>query len=353
MGIPTAAHLWEFAHAAVPGVKWASVAESDHVHLQMASTNAIGLNTPTGTKLWEIPTGREITVQSLALKNHGFGDIEMGDTDMGDFDESEGDFTLDDNDEDTDFEDNMEEGSPLMQLKKSPLQLLSKLKRRNPAARKIFKVLPQKKKLAIRGLAAHQKARLMQSTFYEQISAGGVIRSSTIGTSRRMGPSEVEAFRANLYRLPYFDPAVTSFTYNAGPGTYTLDVNTALAAASGLAAGPAEFGGGVIVMAASALNLIPEQAITLVRSLTGSTPRAQTNTTLMTLARTFISTRFFFINASIVAGRTRLTQPVLSNLAVAGVNTLTISGLPANYTVQLSFVQPGDALIDNYIRHMA
>jgi hypothetical protein len=55
-GLHTARLLLEFAREHVPTQHWLAVAELDHIHLQLNSQDAIGINTTHGTQIYDPST---------------------------------------------------------------------------------------------------------------------------------------------------------------------------------------------------------------------------------------------------------------------------------------------------------
>jgi hypothetical protein len=357
MGLPTARRLLAFAKAALPAYCWLANAELDHVHLQLAKRDAISMNLPGGTRAWHPDTNKEIPMNDIVLDNQGYGDIDhdsqspivltvgdleggdiaMGDLAMGDLSVAPSAFYA---------AGDLEQGAT--KRRRVPIHhMVRGLQSGKPGFQHAFSQLSHAQQAQVRGLTHVANANKARLTSYEQVSHGCVIRSTTVGSYNKMGSAEVDAARVRLWDLPYFDPQVVSFTYNAP--NYDLDVNAALATLSGVSSGSPLYMGGLIIFSASTLNVIPEQSISVTRTLSAITPKPQINTATITLARAVYSSRYFFFNAAIQAGRPRLTIPTLTNVASAAVNTIRVSGLPANYTVQFAFIQPGDSLIDAYI----
>jgi hypothetical protein len=50
-GLKTAHLLWQFAKQTVPQSNWLAVAEADHIHVQLFDYDALGINTPNGTRI--------------------------------------------------------------------------------------------------------------------------------------------------------------------------------------------------------------------------------------------------------------------------------------------------------------
>jgi hypothetical protein len=186
-----------------------------------------------------------------------------------------------------------------------------------------------------------RKAARNETILFESIK-GGRFMSSDLGVGAKLRPTEVDALKAALYLSTPFQPTV--FTFTAG----TLDLVTSLNSVIGTAS--IYYAGVFIVLAASTLNINQGAVITMVRHLTTVNAVIQQVSNTIELQSGVNSVEIMLLNAILVSGKPRFWAPLVAGAAVAAANTdIDIVGLPANYTATARFLQPGDAVIEQFL----
>lgn len=361
----TAKRILDFAKRAMPNHEWATIAEADHVHISLANRSGFGINTKGRTVMYDPVTNKELRTtmgnESLQLDDmawgdaiFGLGDAESGDALSGDAlsgDALSGDF------------DEIGDASDTVGIIGDVRLLNAVANRRNQQLRKAVTKLPPKQRNAVEMAASIRKVQNQFSLPYEYCY-NGIIRTSTTG-DKKMGRREVTMIETAIFGMTPCAPRVFPLTYDGGTQTWWVDVSVSYYTMfQSTAPGDSVlYAGGIIIITANNLSMVPDTPATITRSIPQSGGRSPliNNTTLQLNAKKGggASTRFFYVNAATVNARPQVTTPNLNAVAgpavypVPATNAyIYITNVPSTYNVSWVPFNPADTFTNDYLRNL-
>jgi hypothetical protein len=181
-----------------------------------------------------------------------------------------------------------------------------------------------------------------RSCKYERIQGGRII-SSTLKEGAVMHPTEVQALKQAIYGSVPFQPRTFPFV-PSGPDLI-VDLRTALNSVVG-PNNDLYYAGYIVTLQASVFNTNMGAFINMIRNL-GAAPGNLNVTQLIELDSGAKAVQVLNLNGQIIAGHPRFWAPKITSSAVADPNTeVRLQNLPANYTANLRFLQPGDQQVN-------
>jgi len=143
-----------------------------------------------------------------------------------------------------------------------------------------------------------------------------------------------------------FQPVVFPFAVG-GPGVFTFDIPTALAAVAGTNY-PLFYAGFILTMQASVFNTQIGAFMNVSRNL-GLTSVVQNVTDIVQLESGAKVVQMLLLNGIIVAGKPRFWAPPITGGALDPNTAVTLTNVPTNYTPTLRLLQPGDQQVEHLL----
>jgi hypothetical protein len=203
---------------------------------------------------------------------------------------------------------------------------------------------PRGARIATAAAQARATARNLWCTF-EHLEGAKFI-DSTLGLGSRLRHYETIAIQNLAVQFPPVPPKVVNFTLASGSGS--IEIDGILVSLFGLTdGGPAvPWIGAKLILAAPELYRAPGTNVTITHDIGAGLQSVVANIELTSHKITSYS----FVNGAIVSGRARAYIPnVAPDATPAGNYTVSVSGVPANYTAQLRLIMPGDTEAERFL----
>lgn len=354
-GPRTALAMWCLAKEVAPHFTWFSLAENDHVHIQLADRDFLGIQIDGHPHRYFTPDLKEITnmntseIRRALLNGLPAGELPAGP--IGSPITEAGDIVL--FSETGDFEEGDDEiGAP---KRRRAQKAVAKARASGRVDHKSFSAVHR----ASGAAQAQQVVRAAQEgalnrpewVLYEQVEHA-VMLQSALGPGAKLRAREITPLLNKLVDFPSVQPRVLSMAWDALTSTWNIDVDVALNTVLGIATGtPVPYLGGIITFPVSQLNQADNLQVTVSRALGPDI----TLTNTLKLQSKGGTPALCFINGQIISGAPRLHSPVMSAVASTATNPykLSVSGLTSSYNPQLRLFTPGDTETEKFFSLLA
>lgn len=344
-GPKTALLFLRLAKDVAPNYCWFALAENDHIHLQLADRDFVGIQIAGHPHRYYDTNLKEVSMSNSEVRAHLFNNVtaDLPREPIGDlqFPAESGDIILLPETGNYAYEDgDYEQGAHKTRAKRTVAKGRAKGAISKAAYTAVHRAAGPSTASQVVRAAQEGALNRVDWVQYEHVQ-NAVMLQSALGPDARLRPREVMPLLLKLVDFPAVQPRVLSLVWDAGTSTWGIDVDVALNTQLGIPVNQTvPYLGGVLAFPVSQLNQADNLQVTVSRALGVDT----TLTTTLKLESKAGTPTLCFINGQIVSGQPRLHSPVMTAVASTSTNPykLTISGLTNAYNPQLRLFVPGD-----------